>query len=382
MTAETYADVYSFLRLHTEVAELVDAEGGGRVLVAPACAARVMTSTADGVKGSSLGWVNRPAFTGPRDPHFTNFGGEERLWLGPEGGQFSLYHAPGGPFDLEDWYVPAAFNDEPFAVTERDDHAIVTCKAMGLRNWSATAFSILVERAIRVIPRGQVGALLGVALPDDVGVAAFATENAIINQATIALRKDTGLLSIWMLNMLNATPRTAVIIPFRTDAQGGSGRIVKDDYFGAVPPDRLVLKDSFLVFKGDAQHRGKIGLSPARATDRLGSLDLLNNVLTVVQFSFSGGGDYVNSAWELQQEPYRGDVINSYNDGPPPGGGKPLGAFFELETSSPAAELAPGEKLAHVQKTFHIKGSAAAIDAIARSVLGAGIAEATLVLGR
>ena len=57
-----------------------------------------MTSTVGGLDGSSLGWVNRPAFISRKDPKFTNYGAEERLWLGPEGGQFSLYFKPGSDF--------------------------------------------------------------------------------------------------------------------------------------------------------------------------------------------------------------------------------------------------------------------------------------------
>ena len=38
------------------------------------------------------------------------FGGEDRFWLGPEGGQYSLYFKPGDPFDLDHWQVPDAFD--------------------------------------------------------------------------------------------------------------------------------------------------------------------------------------------------------------------------------------------------------------------------------
>jgi hypothetical protein len=30
----------------------------------------------------------------------------------------------------------------------------------------------------------------------------------------------------------------------------------------------------------------------------------------------AGATDYVNSMWEDQKEPFSGDVVNSYNDGP------------------------------------------------------------------
>ena len=74
--------------------------------------------------------------------------------------------------------------------------------------------------------------------------------------------------------------------------------------------------------------------------------------------------------WEKQKEPYGGDVVNSYNDGPVEPGKPSLGGFYELETSSPAAELAPGESLVHTHRTFHFVGERASLDAISDKVLG------------
>jgi hypothetical protein len=68
-------------------------------------------------------------------------------------------------------------------------------------------------------------------------------------------------------------------------------------------------------------------------------------------------------------------VANSYNDGPPSPGAKPLGPFFEMESSSPAASLAPGESLAHLHRTFHLTGTETALDPVARAVLGVPLAE-------
>jgi hypothetical protein len=66
-------------------------------------------------------------------------------------------------------------------------------------------------------------------------------------------------------------------------------------------------------------------------------------------------------------------VINAYNDGPPEPGAKPLGPFFELETSSPALALAPGASYEHQQTTFHFTGSRETLDPIARKCLGVGL---------
>ncbi len=89
----------------------------------------------------------------------------------------------------------------------------------------------------------------------------------------------------------------------------------------------------------------------------------------------TGVTDYVNSMWELQKEPYAGDVVNDYNDGPPSPGAKPLGPFYELETSSPALALAAGRSATHVEETYHFEGDQTSLDALARKLLGASLDE-------
>ena len=101
-----------------------------------------------------------------------------------------------------------------------------------------------------------------------------------------------------------------------------------------------------IYFRGDGQYRSKIGLPPSRALPLAGSYDAAGQVLTLVQYTRPADAtNYVNSMWEIQREPYKGDVINSYNDGPPAPGKPPLGPFYELETSSPALSLGPGRAL-------------------------------------
>lgn len=80
-----------------------------------------------------------------------------------------------------------------------------------------------------------------------------------------------------------------------------------------------------------------------------------------------GHADYVNGQWGEQENPFSGDVINSYNDGPTETGFV-QGPFYEVETSSPAANLAPGESLTHVQYTIHIEGTHDRLSAIAKKV--------------
>ena len=142
--------------------------------------------------------------------------------------------------------------------------------------------------------------------------------------------------------------------------------------------DRLAIRESrgFLLFKCDGRYRSKIGLGPARAKPALGSYSDESKLLTVVLYTKPPSATrYVNSMWETQKDPYGGDVVNSYNDGPTEPGKPSLGGFYEIETSSPAAELAPGGTLTHVHQTYHFTGPREALDAIARAALGVGLAE-------
>jgi hypothetical protein len=164
------------------------------------------------------------------------------------------------------------------------------------------------------------------------------------------------------------------MIPFVEGPEDQLGPIVNDAYFGAVPAERLRVERGVIYFRGDGAERGKIGVPRPRAKSVVGSYDPDRGVLTVVRFTLpSGATDYVNSMWEMQSRPYAGDVVNSYNDGPLGPGQPPLGPFYELESSSPAAFLSADASIQHVHSTFHFEGSRDALDAIARKMLGVGL---------
>ena len=217
---------------------------------------------------------------------------------------------------------------------------------------------------------------LGATAAKNVKLVAYESNNKVINRGQEPWKKETGLLSIWILGMFNPSPEITIVVPYVAGAEEQLGPVANDSYFGKVPADRLVNKDGVLYFSGDGKYRSKIGLSPKRARKVLGSYDAVNGVLTIVQYNKPEGvQDYVNSMWQIQDQPYRGDVVNSYNDGPTAPGGKPLGPFYELETSSPAAALAPGASLLHTHRTYHFTGSEAQLDPIAKATLGVTLAQ-------
>ena len=366
-SAQTFGADVTFVRAHTDVVVL--GSGAARVAVAPAWQGRVLTSTAAGEGGASHGWLNRPLIaSGQTLPHMTPYGGEDRLWLGPEGGQFSLFFRKGDPFDFEHWQTPAALDTEAWKVTARDATRVSVARALELTSHAGTRFVLRVERTVHLLDAAAIAESCGRAPASGLQWVAYQSENRLVNRGTTPWTRKNGLLSIWILGMFNPSPRTTVVVPARP------GAVVNDVYFGKVPPERLVKKGDTFFFRGDGQQRGKIGLRPAHARPVLGSWDAAGQVLTVVWYNQpKDERPYVNSLWPPQKDPFSGDAINSYNDGAPAPGAKPLGPFFELETSSPAAELAPGAAIDHLQRTIHFQGGRPALDAMARACLGVGL---------
>lgn len=366
-----------FLRQHKDVIVLADEKEMAKIAIVTDWQGRVMTSTAGGDDGLSFGWLNRELIaSGEKQPHINVFGGEDRFWLGPEGGQFSIFFKKGDPFDLEHWFVPAAIDWDPFDVISVTKNSAVFTKKMHLKNYSDTEFDLEVTREIKLLPTDQISEFIGIRPDSAVKMVGYASVNSIKNTGQNGWEKESGLLSIWILGMFNPSPKTTVVIPYKAGSESELGPVVNDAYFGKVPADRLVIKEDVLFFRGDGKYRSKIGISPLRCKPVLGSYDADNHVLTLVQFNFTEGvTDYVNSMWELQDKPYSGDVVNSYNDGPAEPGAKPLGPFYELETSSPAAQLQPQETLTHIHRTVHLTGDEAALDKIAQKTLGVSLEE-------
>jgi hypothetical protein len=377
----SYGGDAEFLRRHTKVIELQS--GDAALLIAPEYQGRVMTSTASGDGGTSFGWLNYKLIkqgilppekaAGKLESHIYVFGGEERFWLGPEGGQFGIFFPPGAKFDFAQWKTPPALDTEPFEVVATSPSQASFLKEFRVTNHSGETFPVKAERTVRLLSDKEIRSLLGVPLPEGVRAVAYETINRITNRGDKAWTPETGLLSIWILGMYKPSPSTVLAIPFRKGDEKTLGPVVNDAYFGKIPPDRLKISDGVVYFKGDGGQRGKIGIPPKRSLGVAGSYSADQGSLNLVFTTRKAKGLYVNSMWEKQKDPYCGDAINAYNDGSPAPGDPPLGPFYELETSSPGAQLKPGQSLEHRQTTVHLLGDEASLDPIARKHLNTGI---------
>jgi hypothetical protein len=362
-----------FLKKHIGVIELKNSNSA--ITLVPAWQARVMTSTSEGDSGFSFGWINRELIAqGEIQPHINAFGGEERLWLGPEGGQFSLFFKKGKSFIFDDWQTPAFMDTDPFTLVKATDTSAIFRHEVTTENYSGTRFTFNLEREVSILSGSETARQTGIDVKG-INSVAYRSSNTITNSGEKGWIKESGLLSIWMLGMFNPSPAVVVVIPVKTGDESLLGVKVNDNYFGKIASDRLKSKGDHVFFRADGKSRGKIGIPPQRATGTMGSYDSENNILTLLICRLPDGkSDYVNSAWEIQKNPFSGDAMNSYNDGPLEDGSQ-MGPFYELETSSPALDLKPGESLSHIQFTLHLTGDPKELDMVARKVLGVSLAE-------
>lgn len=383
----SYQDDVRLLAQHTNVLEFDDGNGA-HVAVCPQWQGRVMTSTCDGPLGASFGWINRDFIAaGKSSKEFNNYGGEDRFWISPEAGQFGFFFAPGAEQIVTNAITPPGLNEGAFEVAQefgspaelgsrtfRRDGVQLT-KRINLTNYSKTNFQLDIVRNFRLLGATQFAELCGIDRAMLIGSGAphlvgFATENAVINRGP-AMKRETGLLSIWSLGQFKPGRHTVIIAPFQS---GDGASAVTSDYFGPVPDARLKIVDGAVYFLGDGKFRAKFGIAARRAKPIAGSFDFDNNVLTIVSYTLPADAArrmYINNLWQLPlDKPYQGDAFNSYNDGPAAPGAETLGGFYELETLSPTLELATGETLTHTHRTFHLQGDFQPLAAIARSALG------------
>ena len=356
-----------FLRVR-DTGLIVLGHGDEQVVVSPKYQGKVFTSTDSGSYGRSFGWIHYSAFDGPVNPHMNAYGGENRLWLGPEGGKFSLFFPKGAKMEFANWKTPAAFDTEAWEVVERSDTTVGLQKEMQLSNYAGTLLRLRIDRSVALIPREEIERFAPIVGNDSVKVVAYTTTNTLTNTGKVAWTDSTGMPCLWLLDMFNPSPHTTILIPYHSEV-GDTSKPATTDYFGEIPADRIKFRDSVIYFTADGKSRGKLGVHPTRAKWMIGSYDAAGKVLTITDFDLDRKGQYLNQEWNTIKPPLSGDAVNAYNDGPLTDGSQ-MGPFYELESVSPAAFLVPGQSLVHVHSVYHFTGPENLLDSICRKYLG------------
>jgi len=368
----TFGYDLDFLKQSDSVVVLNSNYGNAQIIVSPKYQAKVFTSTADGKSGKSFGWINYKTFAQKSlDAHMNAYGGEDRLWIGPEGSKFALFFKPHTKMEFPYWHTPAAFDFENWQLTVSTDKSASLIKTTRVMNYQGVVFSLNIVRDITILEPADEKKMLGIDFDNKVKSVAFSTFNTIINTGTYAWDKNTGAPCLWNLDMFTPSVKTVIVVPYDNDA---TGKVATTDYFGQIPPDRVKFNNGILVFKADGKSRGKLGMPPSRAKNMAGSYDAENNVLTVALFDVDPKATYLNQEWRTDRDPFAGDAVNAYNDGPLADGTQ-MGPFYEIESVSPAAFLKPNEALTHKHSVFHFTGDKDELNRISLKTLGISLQE-------
>jgi len=361
-----------FLKQNDSVVVLNTKDGNSRVIVSPKYQGKVFTSTDSGANGRSFGWINYKTFAQPSlDAHMNAYGGEDRLWLGPEGGKFSIFFRPRNEMTIAHWHTPTAFDFEQWTLTMKSENKVSLSKSTRILNYLGVISSLNIIRDIQILEPADEKKMLGVDFNQKVETVAFTTKNTIINTGPIAWYQKSGAPCLWNLDMFTPSPKAVIVVLYDSS---GVGKKATTDYFGKISPDRLKYAKNVILFRADGKSRGKIGVPPMRAKNVAGSYDGQNNVLTIIQFDLDPQGTYLNQEWRTDRPPFSGDAVNAYNDGPLQNGTQ-MGPFFELESVSPAAFLKPQEGMSHTHSVFHFTGDKDELNQIAVKVLGISLAD-------
>jgi hypothetical protein len=352
-TQRSFQDDVNFLSRNVYTIVLTDLHGQAQIAVVPQFQGTVMTSTAEGAHGQSYGYFDHDLIKSRAfNPHFNLYGGEDRLSVGPSGGQYSVNFPAGADFTPENLQVPAPLDREAFDVVERAADHLTLQKKFSVTNYSNKTFQLRLTRTIRVLTREDSWRQLGATGSEDLNIVAFESKNQIVNASHIPWRKEEGLLNLSVTGMFARTSDVALVLPTRTPAQSAEPGVV-------ALPAALVTS---------AANPAKTTLSPKNTKGLVGSFDPATSTLTIVQFMpIQPNGLYMAGDWKIQPHPYAGDAATV--------SGGPANAFFMLSTSSPAFELdawqAAGQPF--TVRTFHIRGRAALLDPVAHAVLGVSL---------
>lgn len=344
--------------------------GTSGAIVTPKLAGRVMATSFRGDDDLINGFVDADAFRHGMRDFWDNWGGEERYWLSPEGGQFGLMFQ-GRQNCFENYTVQPGINNQEYEIVEqsKNGNSLTMQAEFELTNAKGTKFAVRSTRRISLLDNCPYANGAG-ATVESVG---FESSSTIENVGSEPWTKSSGALAHWHLGQFPVGDRTVVVVPFRKGENADPP--VREDYFrdfcigGKMPADRYLIWDGFVLLKADGKCRTKIGQNRSRATGLIGSYNLDSGHLVLMNYDYYPNLDYAASYWYDQPQPYNGDCISAAIEGPEIADGPP-GRCYELESLSPAMFLSPRQSFTFRTRTMHMRGPHPEMDRICEQHLG------------
>lgn len=369
-TCTTFADDLAIVQENTTA--IVLAEGNSRVLITPEYEARVLTSSTNGDKGYSNGFLNYEKIKENKIHIGGNpYGGEDRLWIAPLGSKFTLFYGQ-KPIKDANWHVPKAFDAEAYSIQSQTKSSVIFTKETTITNNLGTHFKINIDRKISIYSKEKIQEKLNLKLDNNLKYVGFSSRNRITNIGD-DWKEENGIIAPWVLGMFKGNSISTSIFPY---SESKEYPLKTSKYLKDLKEDRLIKKEHVLLYKTDGAYRSKIGIKPENTIPLIGNYDVKNNVLTVITFSFNKNGRFLSSDdRDLKNGLWNGDVVNSYNNSPTDKG---IPTFYELESASEAKVLKKEESVTHTHNTFHFSGDKKALNKLCLKIFKSTLDEISL----
>lgn len=299
----SYQNGLNFLESKTKVLELSN-DFGARIAVCPFWNGRVMTSTCNGLGGDSYGLIDVRGIENIVDNANDNTnrtfpcGGENQFTLSPDRGRFSICHTTNIKDD--DYYLhdlhqngldfPMGYTEGPFDVDfGLSDGILRMRRSFSATNISGAKFDLNAVRKIRLLNESHLldifsnNAFVALEHPE-VSYVAYETSDTLVNSGA-AFSQYSGLVSIRVKNMFNASPFSAMIVPFRNGNEDELGPPIQSDFFGISSRYRLHLLSNAALLRADGLLRGQIGVSRHRTLSYCAAINFRSGVLSIIAFN-------------------------------------------------------------------------------------------------
>lgn len=346
------------------------------VLVAPGLVGRVFCTGFDGVNGATASWIDEAQLRKGATPpvpgaQWANFGGEERLWFGPEGGKFGLFFPPGVKQEHANYLVPEAMNSLAFRADRaaRQEGAVTFAAPVRLVNYQNQPIDLHVTRQVEVLDACPL--MLG--FGSEVEFVGFQSRTSVRNTGAEPLTRQTGTVCVWTIGIHPSQERSVTVVPFQPGPDAELGEPLLKEYFktgtvdftripaGHSPDDYWAVKDRCALIKASGVVQTKLEMSPRRTLGRMAAVDVATGQLTVVEWRTYPELDYCCPFWIPHDgDPFDGSALSIFVLGRWHG----VAPFYELECFSPALFLHAGEEYCHTSRTWHLRGNKAALAAV------------------
>ncbi|MER2491334.1 DUF6786 family protein [Catenovulum sediminis] len=335
------------------------------IIVLPELQGRIMSATLAGQNANAIGWFNREYLKQPHTQRNAVIGGVQRLIYGPETGQFSQFFQPNSGTTADDIYYQNAITFQNFNIAQQSAKHVKLTAPITLTNHAGYTFNFDLTRNITLLSQAETEKLLSIQLPESIEYVSYGSQDEIIHTGNSPWTKKTGLVSLWTLAAYQSNDNMTAIIPFKGELKSVT------PYFNETKKSHTKIIKPFVFYRADGEYMNKIGIPVNNTRPYLAAYDSYNQRLTIEYFHISNkeNRNYLTASWITPKDAYNGEIVNIFNDGPDDFGHY-FGHFFELEASSAAFELAPGESQKHFHYSFHFSGEKNKLNQIAKQVLG------------